>query len=77
MEQAINSEESLSLLYKIESVFHQVGENDSILSSRLGLGAIPVCALSVTAPLQQRFDLSEYSRAITSPITYMGESQRS
>ncbi|CAM3166414.1 GGDEF domain-containing phosphodiesterase [Vibrio diazotrophicus] len=77
MEQAINSEESLSLLYKIESVFHQVGENDSILSSRLGLGAIPVCALSVTAPLQQIFDLSEYSRAITSPITYMGESQRS
>ncbi|MCS0172327.1 GGDEF domain-containing phosphodiesterase [Vibrio alginolyticus] len=77
MEQEINSEESLQVLNKIESVFHQVRKNDSILTSRLGLGAIPVCALSVTAPLQHIFDLSEYSRAISSPITYTGESQRS
>jgi EAL domain-containing protein (putative c-di-GMP-specific phosphodiesterase class I)/GGDEF domain-containing protein len=76
MEQELDDEKACSLMSQIEAVFHQGRMCSTTLTSRLGLGALPVSDLDVTHPLEQIFNLSEYTRLVCSPVTYTGQSQR-
>ncbi|WP_391857305.1 EAL domain-containing protein, partial [Vibrio cidicii] len=76
MELVQDEEMAFSLMNQIETVFHQSRMCSSMLTSRLGLGALPVRGLNVAYPLEQIFNLSEYTRMVISPVTYTGESQR-
>ncbi|EJN6828443.1 EAL domain-containing protein [Vibrio cidicii] len=76
MELVQDEEMAFSLMNQIETVFHQSRMCSSMLTSRLGLGALPVRGLNVAHPLEQIFNLSEYTRMVISPVTYTGESQR-
>lgn len=76
VEQALDAETALSLMNQIETVFHKERTSSTTLRSRLGLGALPVEDMNHQNPLEQIFNLSEYTRMVTSPVTYRGESQR-
>lgn len=76
MEQALDDEMACSLMSQIEAVFQQGRMCSTTLTGRLGLGALPVSDLDTTHPLEQIFNLSEYTRLVCSPVTYTGESQR-
>lgn len=73
IKQNIDAETSISLQNQIESTFHQACNCNSTLTPKLGLGAIPVCDLNLTRPLEQVFNISEYARVVRSPVTYTGE----
>ncbi|QFT35241.1 MULTISPECIES: GGDEF domain-containing phosphodiesterase [unclassified Vibrio] len=76
MEQELDDEMACSLMSQIETVFQQRRICSTTLTSRLGLGGLPVSDLDTTHPLEQIFNLSEYTRLVCSPVTYTGESQR-
>ncbi|MCG9781358.1 EAL domain-containing protein [Vibrio brasiliensis] len=76
MDQALDAEMALSLMHQIESVFQQDRVCSTALTSRLGLGALPISDMNLQHPLEQIFNLSEYTRMMNSPVTYTGDSQR-
>lgn len=76
LEQALDADKALSLMNQIDSVFHQGRVCSATLTGRLGLGAFPVNDMNLTLPLEQIFNLSEYTRMVRSPVTYTEDSQR-
>nr|WP_319554164.1 EAL domain-containing protein [uncultured Vibrio sp.] len=69
----------LELMNQIESEFQgqiQVKGCSAILTSRVGIGALPVTVINPENPLEQLFNLSEYTRLVNSPVTYSDDSQR-
>ncbi|UPQ89140.1 EAL domain-containing protein [Vibrio sinaloensis] len=68
----------LELMKQIESEFQgqsQLKGCSSILTSRVGIGALPVNIINPENPLEQIFNLSEYARLVSSPVTYTDDSQ--
>jgi len=76
VEQALDAEAALSLMNQIELVYHRGRMCSVTLTSRLGLGALPVRDINSLHPLEKLFNLSEYTRMETSPVAYTGASQR-
>lgn len=68
----------LELMNQIESEFQgqsQLKGCSSTLTSRVGIGALPVNIINPENPLEQIFNLSEYARLVSSPVTYTDDSQ--
>lgn len=69
----------LELMNQIESEFQsqvQVKGCKVTIASRIGIGALPVTVINPENPLEQVFNLSEYTRLVNSPVSYTDDSQR-
>ncbi|MDF9401142.1 EAL domain-containing protein [Vibrio sp. 1180_3] len=76
LEQTLDAEMAITLMNQIEAMFHKECTYSATFRSRLGLGALPVGNMNHQNPLEQIFNLSEYTRMVTSPVAYTGEQRR-
>ncbi|WP_404339722.1 EAL domain-containing protein [Pseudoalteromonas mariniglutinosa] len=76
VKQPLEVDQVLILMNQIESTFNSLSQAcNTTLASRLGLGALPVGDMNPDSPLEQVFSLSEYTRSVSSPVTYIGETR--
>ncbi|ENS4970511.1 EAL domain-containing protein [Vibrio fluvialis] len=78
IDEELDAELVLELMNQIESEFQgqsQLKGCSSILTSRVGIGALPVNIINPENLLEQIFNLSEYARLVSSPVTYTDDSQ--
>lgn len=73
-EKNLSIDRIITLMDEMESFFQKKGQaGNQSLTSKLGIGAMPVNNLNFENPLEKIFNLSEYTRLVQSPITYTGK----